>query len=300
MKQFLYLDTDIVNSIIAQAEKGLVTSTSNEKEVSDTEETTTSSTASAAGKIGGSLLKLVKAEADIAGELEAVENGVTTYASREIVAKTLHDAAFDIACSKIPLITVKQGDQSNDETGNYIQLTRVFDFVDFDYLEGLFSADGVIDFIKKSEASQIEAKAEEMKAGTNREQLRKAGNNFKAEVKKLIATNNKQYDDISTIIKLMRNLIPYSRMLISRDGYLVPLSDKYFRVDYSDIGFKYGGDITCVGMITNIIGEDCDPCDQNNIFATLQHTSNEILRSLLPTKEKNICVIHPIAIYYGK
>ena len=299
MKQFLYLDTDIVNSIIAQAEKGLVTSTSNEKEVSDTEETTTSSTATTTGKIGGSLLKLVKAEADIASELEAVENGSTTYASREIVAKTLHDAAFDIACSKIPLIKIKQGDQSNDETGNYVQLTRFFDFVDFNYLEGLFSADGVIDFIKKSEASQIEAKTEEMKAGSNREQLRKAGNNFKAEVKKLIATNNKQYDDISTIIKLMRNLIPYNRMLISRDGYLVPLSNKYFRVDYSDIGFKYGGDITCVGMITNIIGEDFDPCDQNNIFATLQHTSNEILRSLLPTKEKNICVIHPIAIYYG-
>ena len=299
MKQFLYLDTDIVNSIIAQAEKGLVTSTSNEKEVSDTEETTTASTATITGKIGGSLLKLVKAEADIASELEAVENGSTTYASREIVAKTLHDAAFDIACSKIPLIKIKQGDQSNDETGNYVQLTRFFDFVDFNYLEGLFSADGVIDFIKKSEASQIEAKTEEMKAGSNREQLRKAGNNFKAEVKKLIATNNKQYDDISTIIKLMRNLIPYNRMLISRDGYLVPLSNKYFRVDYSDIGFKYGGDITCVGMITNIIGEDFDPCDQNNIFATLQHTSNEILRSLLPTKEKNICVIHPIAIYYG-
>lgn len=299
MKQFLYLDTDIVNSIIAQAEKGLVTSTSNEKEVTDTEETTTSPTSTTAEKLGGSLLKLVKAEADIASELDAVENGSTTYASREIVAKTLHDAAFDIACAKISLITVKQGDQSNDETGNYVQLTRVFDFVDFDYLEGLFSTDGVIDFIKKSEASQIEAKAEEMKAGTNREQLRKAGNNFKAEVKKLIATNNKQYDDISNIIKLMRNLIPYSRMLISRDGYLVPLSDKYFRVDYSDIGFKYGGNITCVGMITNIIGEDCDPCDQNNIFATLQHTSNEILRSLLPTKEKNICVIHPIAIYYG-
>ena len=52
MKQFLYLDTDIVNSIIAQAEKGLVTSTSNEKEVTDTEETTTSSTATTTGKIG--------------------------------------------------------------------------------------------------------------------------------------------------------------------------------------------------------------------------------------------------------
>ena len=299
MKQFLYLDTDIVNSIIAQAEKGLVTSTSNEKEVSDTEETTSSSTVATTGKIGGSLLKLVKAEADITGELEGVENGATTYASREIVAKTLHDAAFDIACSKIPLAIVSMGDQSPDETGNYVELTRVFDFVDFDYLEGLFAVDGVIEFVKKSAAEQIEAKAEEIKAETNREQLRKSGNNFKAEVKKLIATSNKQYDDIAKIIKVMRSMIPYSRMLISSDGYLIPLSDKYFRVDYSDIGFKYGGEITCVGMITNIIGEDCDPCDENNIFATLQHTSNEILRSLLPTKEKNICVIHPIAIYYG-
>lgn len=299
MKQFLYLDTDIVNSIIAQAEKGLVTSTSNEKEVSDTEETTSSSTIATTGKIGGSLLKLVKAEADITGELEGVENGATTYASREIVAKTLHDAAFDIACSKIPLAIVSMGDQSHDETGNYVELTRVFDFVDFDYLEGLFATDGVIEFVKKSAAEQIEAKAEEIKAETNREQLRKSGNNFKAEVKKLIATSNKQYDDIAKIIKVMRSMIPYSRMLISSDGYLIPLSDKYFRVDYSDIGFKYGGEITCVGMITNILGEDCDPCDENNIFATLQHTSNEILRSLLPTKEKNICVIHPIAIYYG-
>ena len=31
MKQFLYLDTDIINSIIAQTEKGLVDKISNEK-----------------------------------------------------------------------------------------------------------------------------------------------------------------------------------------------------------------------------------------------------------------------------
>ena len=31
MKQFLYLDTDIVNSIVAQSQKGLVTQTTVEK-----------------------------------------------------------------------------------------------------------------------------------------------------------------------------------------------------------------------------------------------------------------------------
>ena len=127
------------------------------------------------------------------------------------------------------MIVANQGDQSNDETGNYVQLTRVFDFVDFDYLEGLFSASGIIDFLKKSEACQIELEAEKIQATTNREQLRKSGNKFKSEIKKLIDANSKQYDDILSIIKMMRNIIPYKRMLISNDGYLVPLSDKYFK-----------------------------------------------------------------------
>ena len=134
----------------------------------------------------------------------------------------------------------------------------------------------------------------------HREQLRKAGINFKQEIKKAIDANNKQYDDIAVIIKAMRGLIPYNRMLISSDGYLVPLNTKYFRVDPLDLGFKYGGEITCVGMISNIIGEDTNPNDENNIFATVQFTANEVLRELLPTSENNLCVIHPIAIYYGR
>lgn len=84
------------------------------------------------------------------------------------------------------------------------------------------------------------------------------------------------------------------------DGYLIPLDDQYFRIDPKNLGFKYGGEITCVGMITNIIGVDADPCDNNNIFATLQFSVNEVLRTILPTNEKNLCVIHPIAVFYGK
>lgn len=99
--------------------------------------------------------------------------------------------------------------QSDDETGNYVELTRVFDFVDLDYLEKLFEKDGIIEFIKKTSAEQIEA--EKIKEGHNREQLRKAGINFKQEIKKATDASNKQYDDIAVIIKAMRGLIPYNR-----------------------------------------------------------------------------------------
>lgn len=56
--------------------------------------------------------------------------------------------------------------------------------------------------------------------------------------------------------------------------------------------------VKCVGIITNIIGEDATP-DNDDVFATLQFTINETLRFVLPTSEQNLCVVHPIGIYYG-
>ena len=249
-------------------------------------------------KLGGSLVKLAKAEANLSGSLESVEGGVSTSTSREIISKTMHDAAFDIAYSYISPKKILSGNQQVDNTGIYIEMIREFNFVDFDYLEGLFEKEGLIDFIKKNTAEQIEAEAEKIKEGYNREQLRKAEVNFKAKIKEAIAISNKQYDDIAIIIRALRGLIPYNRMLISNDGYLIPLNTKYFRVDPIDLGFKYGGEITCVGMVTNIIGKDINQNDNKNIFAILQSTANEALRSMLQTNQNNLCVVHPVAIYY--
>lgn len=179
-------------------------------------------------KLGGSLVKLAKAEANLSGSLESVEGGVSTSTSREIISKTMHDAAFDIAYSYISPKKILSGNQQVDNTGIYIEMIREFNFVDFDYLEGLFEKGGIIDFIKKNTAEQIEAEAEKIKEGYNREQLRKAEVNFKAKIKEAIAISNKQYDDIAIIIRALRGLIPYNRMLISNDGYLIPLNTKVF------------------------------------------------------------------------
>lgn len=102
------------------------------------------------------------------------------------------------------------------------------------------------------------------------------------------------------IIKAIRSFMPYNRLLISKDGYLIPLDEQYFRVDPKNLGFRYGGEITCVGIITNIFGEDANPNDSQNVFATLQYAANSALKELLPTTEKNICIVHPIVVYYGE
>lgn len=55
MKQFLYLDTDIVNSIVAQSQKGLVTQTTVEKEDNTTKNSrnTENISTTGSGNIGG-------------------------------------------------------------------------------------------------------------------------------------------------------------------------------------------------------------------------------------------------------
>ncbi len=63
MKQFLYLDTDIVNSIIAQSEKGLIQEQSEENGSDKKKGTHISGSMEGSGTAGGSFLKLAKAEA---------------------------------------------------------------------------------------------------------------------------------------------------------------------------------------------------------------------------------------------
>ena len=300
MKQFLYLDTDIVNSIIAQSEKGLIQEQSEENGSDKKKDTHISGSMEGSGTAGGSFLKLAKAEANLSLSGELGKEYVSSTTSREIISKVLHDAAFDIAYGYIKPQKLSVGKNDSGEYGDYVELTRVFDFVDMDYLEKLFSKNGLIDFLKKNDKEKIETEASRATGGMNRAQLRSTEKTIKSELKKLIAESDKQYDDIHDTIVAFRQLMPYARMMISYDGYLIPMDNQYFRIDPQNLGFKYGGEITCVGMITNIIGADTNPNDPKNMFATLQFTVNEALRKILPTNKENLCVIHPIAVFYGK
>ncbi len=300
MKHFIYLDTDIVSSIIAQAEKGYITQQTieNGNETTQTKGKTISASAEVSGSGGFWKFLQTEAKASLTG---GFQNGNTSQSStKELNEKILHDAAFDIAYRYITPFVVKHGDQDQDVEGNYLEIKRVFDFVDFDYLEGLFQKDGAIDYTKKAKAREIEENSEQLTSNYNREQQRRANSKIKSEIRNAIDASNKQYDNAASIIRAFRCLIPYSRILISYDGYLIPLDDKYFRINPSSLGFKYGGEMTCVGMVTNIIGESTDSADSKNVFATLHYAVNEILRSILPSTESDLCVIHPIAVYYGE
>ena len=167
-------------------------------------------------------------------------------------------------------------------------------------MESLFGENGLLDYKKSLDASALEQavtdKVSELSATLSKDKLKSANSKLRNEMNKLIKQNNKQYDDIAQVVSLLRLIIPYDRMLVSHDGYMVPMDDHYFRTNVKNMGLKYGGELTCVGLITNIIGEDNS--DESNIFSTLQSSINTALISVLTTKEKTLNVVQPIAIYY--
>lgn len=300
MKQFLYLDYDIVNSIIAQKEKGLIGNITTENDDESQKGSTKSLSLNLEGDAGANILKLAKAEASLSvgTEFQGVKNHQIT--TKEIIAKTLHDASFDIAYNAINPSVLEYG-KDNAETGDYIEMRRVFDFVDLEYLEGLFSKEGVFELIKKAAREKIQASADLYAVeNLSREQRRNGNKAVGQKVNELKKQSDKQYDDIHEIITALGNIIPYNRMLVSNDGYLIPVEDKYFRINPTSMGFMYGGEIKVVGLISNIMGVDTNPEDKDNVFTTIQYSVNEALRSLLPTNENNLYVVAPIAIYYEK
>ena len=299
MKQFIYLDTDSVNSIVAQKEKGLVLETASEHEDTAGKESAKTGSVSLDGSVGGGIWKLAQAQAELNGSGVAEFSSHSQTVLKEIATKTMHDAAFDIAYEQIH----EEYDTNPQDAylGSFVELKQFFGFVDLEYIERLLSDENsFLKFMKKSDKEKIETQAaKEISETLTREQQRKHEADLKKRIKELVNAKNRQYENISDSVKALRQIVPYKRMLVSSDGYLIPLEDKYFRDNPQTMGFKHGGDVTCVGYITNIIGETSTP-DTNDFFSQLQALVNRTLISILPTREKDLFVVHPIAIFYGE
>lgn len=297
MKQFIYLDTDMVNSIIAQKDKGLVLETSSEQENTTGKERTTTGSLSANGSASGGIWKFAQAQAELSGAVEISGNKHSQIVLKEIATKTLHDAAFDIAYKQISEEYIT--DPSEADLGSFVELQQTFEFVDLTYIEGLLAEGGFISFLKKTEGEKIRTAVLSEYEQLNRDQKRKTESEVKKKIQELISENDKKYDDIIDAIRAIKQMIPYNRMLVTSNGFLIPLEDKYFRDNPETMAFKHGGYITCVGYITNVIGESCTATSQN-VFAQLQTIVNQTLVTMLATEEKDLFVVHPIAIYYGQ
>jgi hypothetical protein len=96
-------------------------------------------------------------------------------------------------------------------------------------------------------------------------------------------------------IEAIRNTLPYNRFVMTTN-MLVPLDDEHFRDNPDIVAFKYGGNISIFGYVTNIIAEEETPV-RNNDFAPLYDTVNKIMINMFKGQDR-IYVVHPVALFY--
>ena len=202
MKQFLYLDYDMVNSIIAQAEKGVILTYTNEESNTDSNTSDKTTSTNSKAEIGGLLLGILQGNTNVDINHSRNHEEQRILLTKEIVSKSLHDAAFDIALS---YITPKQEEQNEAyDFGDYCLLERNYDFVDFDYLGMLLSKDGIMGFLKDLSKKEIEAKICAADNGLNRNQIRSANKAIQSRINKLVNSNNVQYDNANNILNIIK------------------------------------------------------------------------------------------------
>ena len=105
-----------------------------EKENIEEKEQQKSTTAHASASASGRFWKFLQAEASLGTDAQFGSSKSVQSSSKEIVEKTLHDAAFDVAYGYIHPHKSNVG-EGTDDAGDYIELRRVFTFVDFSFLK---------------------------------------------------------------------------------------------------------------------------------------------------------------------
>lgn len=294
MRRFIYLDTDTLNSYIAQIYDGLVqtqeTETQSSQATDKQSEYTSDLGADADLKVFGK---------GIEGKMDFTYRHLKETSNTELISdvqtKLLHDNAFDQLMNYLN----KNEHLSNHNIGDFIEINDEFYIMDLDYYKKIFNDKKFLDFMKKNDRDKIQAllkiqqDIELDQEGANSNEIKKIYTNL---TKSKCAESDKGYDDTKDIIEMLCTLVPYRRTLCIADNMVV-LNDKYMRDSIDMTSFKFGGKIKVLGYITNKITTDTNDSTNISPLAQVGIGLNQIMLSFFG-QQSSLNIVHPIAIYY--
>ncbi len=296
MRRFVYLDTDTLNSYIAQIFDGLIKTQEIEEKSSTAKETGNKVTADGKGDLGFKLFGK-GIEADLGLGFQHTRGGTDTELVGDVKTKILHDNAFEHLMQYLEENEMFQ----SEEIGAFVLLENYFYIVDLSYYERLFSNESFIEMIKKEEElknkQKLDLQMEEELSENKEDEKRKKEIKKKYQKKAHEAESlvNQEYNNIRSILEVLVSAIPYARTMCIANNMVV-LNEKYMRDMVDMTSFKYGGKIKVLGYITNRIG-DKSLIDGLPDIAAVGTAMNEIMLSFF-TNQDNLNIVHPIAIYY--
>ena len=291
MRRFIYLDTETLNSYIAQIYDGLIKT--HEENTQQIDESSEESSHSISPNAAIDFTLLGKGmEGKIEYIFKSLKANKDSTLINKVETKMLHDNAFDLLINHIN----KHEDLKDGNIGKFIELFNSFYILDFLYYKELFNDANFINFLIDSSMEniikEIENEKSKLTTGTpNKKQIIKEIDNKLAAFRK---EQESEYSNALKLIDIITKIIPYQRVLCINDC-IVTLSDEIIRDNIQMSSFKYGGKIKVFGYITNIIHKNTD---QNlPIFAEIINKINSAILPEIVNKDE-VKIIHPIAIYY--
>lgn len=290
MKRFLYLNNDTLSSYMSQIDDGLIKNKietiQKDSENADTTKSAVQMAATADLKILGKGI-----EASIDPSLELNKQKKESNSNSNSMEKIIFDESVE-KFEKYLLDNKYFKDKDDNKIGDFIKIEKEMFIVDLEYYKNIFSNDSVLSFVKNSTVNdrynakvlEIEETGNGKKAAYDKEKLYK-------DIKKDV---DREYDQVTKNIEAILNIVPYNKFGIMGD-YLISFDDEYFRDKTKVVAFKYGGKMTLLGHLTNLVNNEVTG-DETNVFSTFPSIINTFMLTFFNKKE--IKVVHPIAIYY--
>ena len=292
MRRFIYLDTDTLNSYLAQIFDGLIQSEDSETQHQKKVNKQNSVTTSLAGKIA---LKLFGKGVD--ANAQATYQHLKTVADDEMVrdvqTKIMHDNAFDQFMNYLHEHNLLNG----ADVGDFLIVKDEFYIFDIAFYQKLFVKDGFVDMLTQIQDMNTRKEAEKQTEEFAREQRRSkiVQDKVNETVQEALDKNHENLDSLKKMVEMLAAIIPYPRILCI-SNYAVVLDEKYMRDNISTAAFKYGGKITVVGYITNkVMAQANSPI---STFSSIGNSMNTLTKVFFENIDE-MYIVHPVAIYYG-
>lgn len=291
MRRFIYLDTDTLNSYIAQIFDGLIQGHNTESENKNAIEKQGVVAGEASGDIALKLFgKGVNASAKLS--YEHLKKVADEEMLRDVQTKIMHDNAFDHFFDYLKNENLLDG----DEIGRFVSIKDNFYIFDIEFYQRLFSSSGFVSSLQIMQSMSKQNEAHQQLNALPREQRRdKATKDRVANIiQEAAAKNNDDFGVAKILFDMIASIIPYPQILCIRN-YIVVLNEQYLRDSLSTAAFKYGGKINVVGYVTNKVTAQAEtPISE---FSGIGNSINEIMKMFFKNTDE-MFIVHPVAIYY--
>lgn len=291
MKEIIYLDTNLVNSLLAQQNAGLVTKLVNENSESDSnaeggfDQTATS--------VSGGVSTLIKAGVNHSAIENENYNIVFSRSNRNLIETALDDYSLDLLLQELENDKLLKSSDFRD--GDFVFTVGKLDFFDFEQLKNVFTFDEVEDILPEyDEFKKLQSEYKRVKNNTRKEQLKS----------KISHNGWNNLESIRSMSAYFERLFPSSN-LAKVSNTISVLPKEFMKVPTAQLGLMQlsGRQIKILGICSSTFDEQT-PSDLSmmaNSMELLKKAPTAILTIMLDSfglVSSGDYLIRPIAIYY--